>query len=226
MKNRNKTQRDLARKRPKREPYDKVLIVCEGEKTEPTYFVGLKEHYGINSANIEICGDCDSDPSNLYKFARKRFEQERKAGDSFDYVFCVFDKDSHTTFHQTLDQISRTTPKNVFIAIYSVPCFEYWLYLHCRFTTQAFEGLPGRSACTQLVKLIQSDYLHDYAKGLDDVFALTQPDLEKAIRHAKEVRKQARLDQRDSNPTTRVHELVTYLIDIQHSKRSFKGNSV
>jgi len=28
---------------PQREPYDYVLIVCEGEKTEPNYFYGLRK---------------------------------------------------------------------------------------------------------------------------------------------------------------------------------------
>ena len=33
-----KQTRDLKRKKDKRAPYDKVLIVCEGGKTEPNYF--------------------------------------------------------------------------------------------------------------------------------------------------------------------------------------------
>ncbi len=33
--------KQLQRKVPKRKPYDRVLIVCEGEKTEPIYFEDL-----------------------------------------------------------------------------------------------------------------------------------------------------------------------------------------
>ncbi|OPY61749.1 MAG: hypothetical protein A4E57_04133 [Syntrophorhabdaceae bacterium PtaU1.Bin034] len=33
-----KTARDLARKKATRAPYERVLIVCEGRKTEPYYF--------------------------------------------------------------------------------------------------------------------------------------------------------------------------------------------
>jgi len=47
---------DLARSRARRAPYPKVLIVCEGEKTEPYYFKSLKDQYSLNSANVEICG--------------------------------------------------------------------------------------------------------------------------------------------------------------------------
>ena len=42
----------LQRQNAKRKPYDKVLIVCEGEKTEPNYFNELKDHYEINTAKV------------------------------------------------------------------------------------------------------------------------------------------------------------------------------
>ena len=34
----------LQRAKESREPYDKVLIVCEGEKTEPHYLMALRDH--------------------------------------------------------------------------------------------------------------------------------------------------------------------------------------
>ena len=33
-----KSAEQLERRKAKRSPYEKVLIVCEGEKTEPNYF--------------------------------------------------------------------------------------------------------------------------------------------------------------------------------------------
>lgn len=48
------------RKNP-REPYDVVLIVCEGSKTEPAYFTALKNELRLSSANISIFGkECGS----------------------------------------------------------------------------------------------------------------------------------------------------------------------
>ncbi len=44
---------DLKRRGPKKQPYDRVLIVCEGAKTEPTYFRELCDHYQLSTANIE-----------------------------------------------------------------------------------------------------------------------------------------------------------------------------
>ena len=42
----------LERRKAKRESYDKVLIVCEGEKTEPNYFNELINFYKLNTANV------------------------------------------------------------------------------------------------------------------------------------------------------------------------------
>ena len=43
---------DLARRRAKRSAYQKILIVCEGEKTEPNYFNELIDYYELNTANV------------------------------------------------------------------------------------------------------------------------------------------------------------------------------
>ena len=46
----------LLRAKAKLSPYDVVLIVCEGEKTEPNYFEELKDAFRLNNANVKICG--------------------------------------------------------------------------------------------------------------------------------------------------------------------------
>ena len=53
-----KKAKDLARRKSKRAPYDKVLIVCEGEKTEPNYVIIVKHrNFDALSANIlsDLC---------------------------------------------------------------------------------------------------------------------------------------------------------------------------
>lgn len=39
--------RDISRKKRTRELYKRVLIVCEGQKTEPLYFNSLREEYRL-----------------------------------------------------------------------------------------------------------------------------------------------------------------------------------
>ena len=62
----------LRRARAKRYPYDTVLIVCEGEKTEPYYFKELRDDLQLNTANIEITGDTGgSSPGNVRSEERR-----------------------------------------------------------------------------------------------------------------------------------------------------------
>ncbi len=99
-KRRAKQSKDLARRKAKRKPYDKVLIVCEGEKTEPNYFEDLKDYYKLSSTNVEVAGDCGSSPTSVVSHARDLYRKAEKYGDAFDKVFCVFDKDTHGDYHR------------------------------------------------------------------------------------------------------------------------------
>ena len=206
-----KQANDLARRRASRAPYKKVLIVCEGEKTEPYYFKGLKNHYRLNSANVEIANKLGSDPISVFTHAQQRYREEKNAGDPFDRVFCVFDKNSHSNYVQALDSIRRATPRNTFISINSVPSFEYWLLLHFLCTTKPYS--VGNQVLTEL-----QDHMPDYRKGLPDVFDKLIEKLETAKRNAACVLTAAQKNRTD-NPSTRVHELVEFLQQISISRQ-------
>lgn len=57
MVRRDRSRKSLKRPGPKREPYDRVLIVCEGEKTEPNYLKEMIAHFQLSSANVAIVHD-------------------------------------------------------------------------------------------------------------------------------------------------------------------------
>ncbi|MGU9957110.1 MAG: hypothetical protein ACNYPI_05595 [Arenicellales bacterium WSBS_2016_MAG_OTU3] len=60
-----KSDGQLGRRTAKRSPYEKVLIVCEGAKTEPNYFKGCIQFYKLNTANVEIDGAGGSSPKSV-----------------------------------------------------------------------------------------------------------------------------------------------------------------
>lgn len=206
----------LARRKPQREAYAKILIVGEGEKTEPNYFQGAKDYYALNSANVEICGDCGSDPVSIIKYARQRYREERDAGDAFDKVFCAFDRDAHPNYSQAMNEIGGATPKHTFVAVNSVPCFEYWLLLHFNYTTHPYTAQHNNSACNQVLAEL-SVYMPGYAKGQKDVFARLADQLDCAIKNASRALQAAQANSTD-NPSTRVHELVAFLQNIKVHK--------
>lgn len=52
-----KSNRNLSRRTAQKEPYQMILIVCEGEKTEISYFKDLIKVEKLSSVNITICRD-------------------------------------------------------------------------------------------------------------------------------------------------------------------------
>ncbi len=208
-----KSAKQLARKKASRASYDRVLIVCEGSKTEPNYFCGLINDLEINSANVEIDGDCDSSPGRIVEYAKRLYTAEKKTGDGYDKVFCVFDKDSHQSYDTALRSIQALSPNGVFIAINSVPCFEFWLLLHYVFTTKPFMADGKGSSCASVIVELKK-YLADYEKGDNDIYAEVAGQTEQAIAYSKRVLAQAEESNTD-NPSTLLHVLVEFLQNIK-----------
>lgn len=208
-----KNARTLGRSRPKRARYSKVLIVCEGEKTEPNYFEDLKRNLSLNSANIIITGQSGSSPDAVLRFAKERYLSEKTLGDPYDRVYCVFDKDSHTTYTRTCDEISNMTPRDVYYAITSVPSFEYWLLLHFKYSCSPYNHLPKNSAANQVLSDLRTHF-PDYNKNEKNIFTNLSDKLEFAKTNASKSLNSA-INSGTDNPSTRVHELIDYLQDLK-----------
>lgn len=208
-----KRKRDLERQKAKREPYEKVLIVCEGEKTEPYYFSELKDYYAINSTNIRIDGSSGSSPISVVKYSLELYRWEQTKGDPYDRVYCVFDKDMHAGYQAALERITHARPKNTYFAINSVPCFEYWLLLHFTYTTAPFVAVGGISGGTAVMNRL-TEYMPGYTKASRGIFNELLGRLEQAKVNAARSREEAERNLTD-NPTTRVDRLVDYLQNIK-----------
>lgn len=208
-----KNSKDLKRRSARREAYKKMLIVCEGGKTEPNYFEDAREYYRLNTVNVEVRGDCGSDPLSVVNFAKQRFREEKDAGDPFEQVYCVFDKDGHSTYAQALSVIASSTPRSVYVAINSVPCFEYWLLLHFVYTTRPYTALPRNSSGNQVLTELKN-YIPDYEKGSLTIFSGLIGQVEQAKRFAERALHESHRNQTD-NPSTHVHELVQLLQNLK-----------
>lgn len=210
MAKRSRQKRFPKRNAPKRSPNERVLIVCEGSKTEPIYFQQMRDHLKLNTAIVEVDGGSDPAPRSVVQHAKKR---QKEDGD-FDRVYCVFDKDQHSTYEQAKSDINNARPSNCFFAVTSVPCFEYWLLLHFAYTTKPFAPSGARTAADEVISELKQ-HIPDYQKGARSIFAQLIKWTDQAIQHAERANRQA--DQNDTdNPTTSVHELVTYLQNLKN----------
>jgi hypothetical protein len=198
------------RARAKRAPYERVLIVCEGKKTEPYYFRGLCRDLRLNPANIVI-DDRKSglDPKSLVVFAIETFKKDK----DFNRVYCVFDKDKHASYNDALEKIraTRLAGGATLHAINSVPCFEIWLLLHFTNTTRPFSAAGDDSNCDLVIEALdRKGRIPGYDKGSRDIFQALSDKMETAIHNAGKLENFHKTSQTD-NPSTKVHKLVLYL---------------
>lgn len=208
-----KISANLERRKAKRATYQKVLIVCEGEKTEPNYFKELVSYYELNTANVEIDGSCGSSPKNVFIKALELYSIEENRGDPFDRVYCVFDKDTHSTYNETVTAINNHKPRDIFFHVTSVPCFEFWLILHFNPTTKPYEP-AGKNSAADLVIRDLKQYIPEYEKGDAGIFKQLHPQIEFAKANAIRVNRQVEQSDTD-NPSTHINDLIHYLQNLK-----------
>lgn len=182
------------RKIERREPKERFLIVCGGEKTEKNYFEAFRV------------------PKKVIGLRRSPYEVVKRAitlsqGDEYDQVWCVFDRDPSpdswpkNAFHRALNLAKRN---NIRVA-YSNESFELWFLLHFHYY---HTPIPRIHCCEKLSKILGEEYDKSddslYYKMLDK-----QPD---AIKNAERLLAQySKSDPEKNNPSTTVHLLVTEL---------------
>jgi hypothetical protein len=140
------------------------------------------------------------------------YEDDARDGDPFDKVFCVFDRDSHTTFDAACKTIAaQKRPGTTFHAITSTPCFEFWLLLHFGYTDKPFQKTSNKSIGDTVVdKLKTKKGFKAYDKGQQDVYKRLKDRLPTAVQAAQQLRQVAKKTGQ-TNPTTNVDELVLAL---------------
>lgn len=203
----------LRRRTAQRDPRDRVLIVCEGAKTEPNYLKELMRSLNLTSVNVEVYGrECDSSPVSVVNFAKNLYDKDR----DYDRVYCVFDLDSHQSYNQALEKIRNMRLKkgHSMNAITSIPCFEFWLLLHFQYTTGKFPKTGNKSACDTLISKLKK-HIPNYQKRSEGIFTKTKGKLPTAIANAKKVEKYHRTSDTDNHPSTKVYQLVEYLQELK-----------
>lgn len=205
----------LERRRQQREPYDLVLIVCEGAKTEPLYFTQLRDALRLSRVNISICGkECGSSPLAVVDYALAEFARD---GD-YDRIFCVFDKDRHAHYQDAVikAQSQRLSGGATIEAITSVPCFEFWLLLHFKDTARPYSASGKKSVCDNVIRDLKK-YIPHYAEGRAEVFEITYPHVDEASKRAERL-EERQAEAATDNPSTKVHWLVGYLQRLNDKK--------
>ncbi|MFA5778799.1 MAG: RloB family protein [Elusimicrobiota bacterium] len=181
----------------------KVLIVCEGEKTEPNYFKSFQTSEEL--IKVEVLGvGMNTDSLVQYAVQLKKDAETKK--EPYAEVWCVFDRDSFTK--NNFNKAIQIAKNNQIKRAYSNEAFEIWYILHFSFHQAAWSrDLYKKKLTGLLCSKYKKNDLNMYAKLNDK-----QPD---AIRHAKQLLENygANHNPESDNPCTTVHILVEFLND-------------
>lgn len=200
---------ELQRKTRERARNKRYLIVCEGTKTEPYYLQELLDDLRIRPQVARVAPNDGASPDRVVAHALALYVEDELTGDAFDQVYCVFDRDRHTTFdaavQRTKDLAAAGKP---FVAITSTPCFEVWLLLHFRYSDQPFHAAGKKSVGDQVLSALKTmPGFAKYGKGQKGVYGQLKDKMAEAFTHAERLRGHGKATG-SINPATDADELV------------------
>jgi hypothetical protein len=184
-----------------RDPKPTVLVVCEGEMTEPQYLQGFERHFRNARLTFEI-SDEHGVPMTLVRTAKRlkteaetEAHRERDDNIAYDSVWCVFDVDEHPEVPNAREM---ARDNGIELAV-SNPCFELWLLLH-------FRDNPGMKSRQEIQQML-AEHVTGYVKHVD--YSTYSDGYPEAVTRATQLDAAAELDgDTGRNPTTGVYKLT------------------
>ena len=205
---RGKSTNNLKRHLGNNQPRKNFLIVVEGEETEYNYFNSLKHPLRLPTIKIEIVSANGGDPLVIVNKAKKVFDNSKS--DKIDQIFCVFDDDNKPEKYK--QALNRAKEYN-FTPITSIPCFEFWFFLHYYYTPSPFgsynELRPQLEAEMTKAGILKQGEKYDKTDKL--LYSKLQPNQEMAINNAMKLENKHPNEDGCTNPSTKVHHLVQEL---------------
>lgn len=176
-----------------------MLIVCEGEKTEPNYINGLIKSLNKDFLSAELVGEGYNTTSLV-----ERAKVLANNG-SYGNVWVVFDKDSFSQF----DEAIENAEKHGYNVAYSNQAFELWYLLHFYFIDSALNRSLYKAKIEEAIRERSNDKDWRYNKNDHRMFDLISKygNEQQAIARAKKLVS----NNGTANPSTTVYKLVNYL---------------
>ena len=185
-------------------PMPRLLIVCEGRRTEPNYFEGFRRE----NRDLIICvhESPGKTPVQIVRHALSRVDDLDIGKVPGDSAWCVFDVDecSDGDMRMAFDLAGEELGLAV-----SNPCFELWFLLHHTYTDRRMD------TCREVINELRR-YMPGYDKSADHfdrLRALTT----RAICNAERLERGRKgmgyaVHMRAANPCTGTHHLVRAII--------------
>jgi len=190
-------------RREKTRKLRRILIVCEGEKTEPNYFKKFPTNPEVYDPP-DIRGTGYNTVSLIKEAIRIKNEAIEKK-EPYIEVWCVFDKDDFPI--ESFEKAINLAKENKIECAYSIEAFELWYLLHFNYIVSALSRKQYTEKLSELLK-------RPYKKNDKEIYALLKDKQSRAIQNARKLfYQQNSLPLKDQNPVTTVFKLVERLID-------------
>ncbi|MCD6163204.1 MAG: RloB domain-containing protein [candidate division Zixibacteria bacterium] len=203
---------EIKRRKPKKHVRERILIACEGYKTEHQYFKIIKQQFRNSSLIIKVVSKRNKAAAiQVVDNAIKEQEnvEKNRIKDPYDSIWCVIDVEAPHP-QETLDQAYNKAQKHKIKIILSNPCFEYWYLLHFEKTSRLMQS------CDETIRLLKNYHSSYYESDLSIIEKVLERK-DTAIQNSIEVinEKQWGNDLRKCNPSTHVYKLVEHLFKMQ-----------
>lgn len=219
----NNLRKDYTERRPERlKRYDQLfLIVCEDEKTEPTYFqqfIDLLPELPATTLFVRCIGTGLDPLGVINRTVEERDRLTKQAGKEVDFVWAVFDKDdadaNPARTKRFTEALAKAEAEGIDLA-FSNEVFELWLLLHLR-EVDPESPVPRAEVYEQLQTAVQEaeasdfEYVHGQPEIIQKVAELGDEEAAKQRAERLEVY-HGDTPLLAANPSTRVNRLVELL---------------
>lgn len=193
-------RRTLARHIAARYVRNRILILCEGQATEPNYF--RKFPVDIDLVELDVRG-AGANTLSLVSEAIRLGEKAAKGNRPYNQIWCVLDRDAFPAGN--FNAAFRVAAENRIRIAYSNQCFELWYFLHYHFNDA---GIDRHAYSDKLTGLMG----RTYRKNDDEMYALLKSRQQTATQNAKRLLAIYRpCNPESDDPSTTVYRLVETL---------------
>lgn len=190
-----------------------VLILCEGDQTEPNYMHGLKRLvYASRLFSVTVRSGRGGSAEAVVAEGAKAKESAKRRGEAYDEVWCLIDVESARERAAFERACSRAANSDISLCA-SNPCFEVWLLSHFERTGRSF--IHCDEVREQLSRWWRREFGVDYQKNDTQIHERVRGRIDDAVKNARWVREtHHRIEHciADCNSATDVYRLVDHLV--------------
>ena len=211
---RSRSRAGVPRRESKSRPTRRtVLIVGEGEKTEPNYFRGLRKRPDVAKGfRVTVKKGKGFSPEEVLIETITQKQQAENRGEDYDEVWCVLDVEGPSK-RASLDKAVSMAEGSGVLPCLSNPSFEIWFLSH--FVREARAYMDCNAVMVRLNNYWKKHCGQTYKKGDDRVYDRVSDRTQTAIDNARwgrETHYGGECNTAECNSSTEVYRLVEHLL--------------